>query len=180
MKIYTKTGDKGTTSLVGGKRVLKSHPRVETYGTVDELISYIGVVRSYDINPHYKDILYNVQDRLMVCAALLASDTTNNNLPIITNNDIATLEGEIDAIDTKLPQLEHFILPGGNPATAFCHVARSVCRRAERCVINLSDEFDVPEIIISYLNRLSDYLFMLARKLANDFNVEEVYWIPKK
>ena len=180
MKVYTKTGDKGTTSLVGGKRVPKNHPRVEAYGTVDELISYIGVIRTYEIDSYYKDILYKVQDRLMVCAALLASDGSSKTLPEIKDEDITLLEREIDNMETALPQLQYFILPGGNQATSFCHVARSVCRRAERSSIGLTDEFEIPENIIRYLNRLSDYLFVLSRKLSKDMNVEEVYWIPEK
>lgn len=180
MKIYTKTGDKGTTALVGGKRVAKNHPRVDAYGTVDELISYIGVIRSYDIAPHYMDLLYTIQDRLMVAAAILATDGYVEKVPEIKDEDITLLENEIDEMDKALPPLQNFILPGGNQATSFCHVARSVCRRAERCAIGLSDEFDVPENVIRYLNRLSDYLFALARKLALDFKVDEIYWIPKK
>ena len=181
MKVYTKTGDKGTTSLVGGKRVSKAHPRVDAYGTVDELISYIGVIRSYDVDPHYKDVLYKIQDRLMVCAALLASDgESTKTLPHISAEDITLLENEIDMMDSVLPPLNHFVLPGGCLPNAFCNVARSVCRRAERGVIGLTDEFDIDENIPQYLNRLSDYLFVLSRKLAKDFNADEVYWIPEK
>ncbi|MDR1056628.1 MAG: cob(I)yrinic acid a,c-diamide adenosyltransferase [Prevotellaceae bacterium] len=180
MKIYTKTGDKGTTSLVSGKRVSKAHPRVEAYGTVDELISYIGVVRSSEIDPQYKDILHKVQNRLMICAALLANDGMNDKLPVINEKDITLLEHEIDTMESLLPQLEYFILPGGNQVSSFCHVARSICRRAERCAIGLTEKFEIPEIVIQYLNRLSDYLFVLARKLAKDLNADEIYWIPEK
>ena len=179
MKVYTKTGDKGTTSLVGGSRVSKTHPRVEAYGTVDELISYIGVVRSFDIATEYKDILYKVQDRLMVCSALLASDGINKRLQTINDENITLLEKEIDNMDVILPKLQYFILPGGSQVTSFCHVARSVCRRAERLVIGLTNEFEIDENIIRYLNRLSDYLFMLARKIAHDLNASETYWISE-
>jgi len=189
MKIYTKTGDKGTTALFGGTRVPKDHIRIESYGTVDELNSYIGLIRDQDINAHYKEILIEIQDRLFTVGAILATPAEKEilkngkarlqNLGIITS-DIELLENEIDAMELELPQMTHFVLPGGHPTVSHCHIARCICRRAERLTVHLSHNEAVAEIVISYLNRLSDYLFVLARKLTLDLNAEEVKWIPRK
>nr|WP_288832649.1 cob(I)yrinic acid a,c-diamide adenosyltransferase [uncultured Flavobacterium sp.] len=189
MKIYTKTGDKGTTSLFGGTRVPKDDIRIESYGTVDELNSYIGLIRDQDINSHYKEILIEIQDRLFTVGAILATpaekEILKNGTPRlqklgIIEADIELLEKEIDAMEMELPQMTHFVLPGGHPTVSHCHIARCICRRAERLTVHLSHNETVPEIVISYLNRLSDYLFVLARKLTLDLNAEEVKWIPRK
>jgi cob(I)alamin adenosyltransferase len=189
MKIYTKTGDKGTTALFGGTRVPKDHIRIESYGTVDELNSYIGLIRDQEINTHYKEILIEIQDRLFTVGAILATPAEKEilkngkarlqNLGIIAS-DIELLENEIDAMELELPQMTHFVLPGGHPTVSHCHIARCICRRAERLTVHLSHNEAVAEIVISYLNRLSDYLFVLARKLTLDLNAEEVKWIPRK
>jgi len=189
MKIYTKTGDKGTTALFGGTRVPKDHIRIESYGTVDELNSYIGLIHDQDINTHYKEILIEIQDRLFTVGAILATPAEKEilkngkarlqNLGIIAS-DIELLENEIDAMELELPQMTHFVLPGGHPTVSHCHIARCICRRAERLTVHLSHNEAVAEIVISYLNRLSDYLFVLARKLTLDLNAEEVKWIPRK
>ena len=189
MKVYTKTGDNGTTALFGGNRVPKDHARIESYGTVDELNSYIGLIRDQEINPHYKSILIEVQDRLFTVGAILATPPEKEimkngekrlkNLGII-ESDIEFLENEIDTMEEALPQMTHFVLPGGHTTVSYCHLARCVCRRAERLAVHLSHNEPVADIAIKYLNRLSDYLFVLARKLSFDLNVDEVKWIPRK
>jgi len=181
MKIYTKTGDKGLTSLIGGTRVPKHHLRIESYGTVDELNSYIGLIRDQDIAVHHKDVLKHIQDRLFTIGATLAADPERSKMiiPDIHLEDIELLEKEMDAMDEQLPPLKHFILPGGNNAISFCHIARCVCRRAERIVVHLAEESTVDEKVNIYLNRLSDYLFTLARKIGSDHNVPENKWIPR-
>jgi cob(I)alamin adenosyltransferase len=189
MKIYTKTGDNGTTALFGGTRVPKDHARIESYGTVDELNSYIGLIRDQDINSHYQDILIEIQDRLFTVGAILATPPEKEvkkngekrlkNLGII-DSDIELLENEIDIMEELLPPMTHFVLPGGHSTVSYCHIARCVCRRAERLAVHLSHNEPVSESAIKYLNRLSDYLFMLARKLTFDLKVEEVKWIPRK
>ncbi len=189
MKVYTKTGDKGTTALFGGTRVPKHHIRIESYGTVDELNSYIGLIRDQDINPLYKKTLIEIQDRLFTIGAILATDPEKAilkngkerlNIPKISESDIEFLENEIDTMESKLPPMTHFVLPGGHTTVSFCHVARCVCRRAERLSVQLNETEPVNEGALKYLNRLSDYLFVLARKLTFDLNAEEVKWIPKK
>ncbi|WP_133713179.1 cob(I)yrinic acid a,c-diamide adenosyltransferase [Myroides indicus] len=189
MKVYTKTGDKGTTALFGGTRVPKHHIRIESYGTVDELNSYIGLIRDQDINPLYKKTLIEIQDRLFTVGAILATDPEKAilkngkerlNIPKISESDIEFLENEIDTMESKLPPMTHFVLPGGHTTVSFCHVARCVCRRAERLSVQLNETEPVNEGVLKYLNRLSDYLFVLARKLTFDLNAEEVKWIPKK
>jgi len=181
MKIYTKTGDKGYTSLIGGTRVPKHHLRIESYGTVDELNSYIGLIRDQDIATHDKQILKEIQDRLFTIGSSLASDPERSKMiiPDLHQADIELLEKEMDAMNEKLPELRHFILPGGNNAISFCHIARCVCRRAERLAVNLSVESTVEEKVNIYLNRLSDYLFVLARKIGNEQNIPENHWIPR-
>jgi cob(I)alamin adenosyltransferase len=181
MKIYTKTGDKGTTSLIGGKRVPKNNPRIEAYGTVDELIAYIGLIRDQDVSPQIKANLLIIQDKLMVAASILATDCENCELklPELKEKDITFLEKEIDAMDQELPPLRSFIYNGGHTAVSFCHVARTICRRAERVTIELSEKFHVPENVLKYINRLSDYLFILARKIGKDLNIDEIPWQPQ-
>jgi cob(I)alamin adenosyltransferase len=181
-KIYTKGGDKGETSLLGGTRVPKYHERIEAYGTVDELVSYLGLIRDQDIAVQYKHLVINIQQVLFTAEAHLASDSEKNtaNLPQFTEKEIELLESEIDTMNEVLPELRSFILPGGHQVVSHCHIARTICRRAERLVIKLSQNHAVNILIIKYLNRLSDYLFVLARKLAHDLRVEETPWIPNK
>ena len=175
-KIYTKTGDKGETSLIGGTRVPKYHDRIEAYGTVDELNSYIGLIRDQLVNNHYKEVLLEIQDRLFTAESLLAADKEIKTLPQLNEGDLLLLEKEIDEMNTQLPELHSFILPGGDVIVSHCHIARCICRRAERIIIRLATNYHVEEIIIKYINRLSDYLFVLARKLGNDLNVTESLW----
>ncbi|MFH2094902.1 MAG: cob(I)yrinic acid a,c-diamide adenosyltransferase [Bacteroidota bacterium] len=179
-KIYTRQGDKGQTSLIGGKRVPKYHDRIEAYGTVDELIAYVGLIRDHGIDKADKDFLLMVQDRLMVCASELAADCDDCKIkiPEIESGDIAALEDRIDKMEKGLPPLTSFILPGGLPVSSLCHIARNVCRRAERRTIFLAEKEKINEYVLKYLNRLSDYFFVLARKLTKDFNVEEIPWKP--
>lgn len=189
MKVYTKTGDKGTTALFGGTRVPKHHIRIESYGTVDELNSHIGLIRDQDINPNYKKILERVQDRLFTLGAILATDPEKAvlkngkdrlNIPKISEADIELLENEIDSMETELPPMTHFVLPGGHTTVSYCHIARCVCRRAERLSVHLNEIEPTDMMVLTYLNRLSDYLFVLARKLSQDLKADEVKWIPRK
>ncbi len=177
-KIYTRKGDKGETSLIGGTRVPKNHIRIEAYGTVDELNSYIGLIRDFEISRQYKMVLLEIQDRLFTVESLLASDKNhkNNTLPLLEDKDILFLEDEIDQMNEELPTLNSFILPGGHPVVSHCHIARCICRRAERITIELSDNHYVDMLAVKYLNRLSDYLFVLARKFARDLNAPETIW----
>ncbi len=181
MKIYTKTGDKGETSLIGGTRVPKYHDRIEAYGTIDELISYIGLIRDQKIDDHAISKLIEIQDRLMTCASILATDCDNCNvkIPEIYDRDIEALEKEIDKMENDLPPLRSFILPGGHPIVSYCHIARNICRRAERISIKVQDQFKYSEKVIQYLNRLSDYLFVLSRKLSIDLYAKETPWKPR-
>lgn len=182
MKIYTKTGDKGLTSLIGGTRVAKHHIRIESYGTVDELNSYIGLVACQDIDTHHQIILKEIQDRLFTIGASLAADPEKSKMkiPDLLESDITLLETEIDKMNDALPVLTHFILPGGNTVVSYCHIARCVCRRAERLSVALAEDSFVDNKVTVYLNRLSDYLFILGRKLGQDANAEEHIWIPRK
>jgi len=181
MKIYTKTGDQGYTSLIGGTRVPKHHLRIESYGTVDELNSHIGLIRDQPIAEHHRDVLKQIQDRLFTIGASLAADPEKSRMviPDLHLEDIELLEKEMDAMNEQLPDLKHFILPGGNTIISYCHLARCVCRRAERITVHLAQESTVDEKVNIYLNRLSDYLFTLARKLANEQNITENQWIPR-
>jgi cob(I)alamin adenosyltransferase len=181
MKIYTKTGDKGLTSLIGGTRVPKYHLRIESYGTVDELNSYIGLIRDQDIAVHDKDILKQIQDRLFTIGSSLAADPEKSKmiLPDLQMTDVELLEQEMDSMNEQLPELRHFILPGGSNAISFCHIARCICRRAERITVQLASESAVDEKVNIYLNRLSDYLFTLGRKIGNETNVPENQWVPR-
>lgn len=182
MKIYTKTGDKGLTSLIGGTRVPKHHLRIECYGTVDELNSYIGMIRDQEgISDLQKNVLKEIQDRLFTVGSSLASDPLKSKMkiPDLYEQDIEFLEREIDNMNEELPELRHFVLPGGNVAVSFCHIARCVCRRAERLTVHLAEQSEVDEKITIYLNRLSDYLFVLGRKICHDLDIPENQWIPR-
>ncbi|WP_010253877.1 cob(I)yrinic acid a,c-diamide adenosyltransferase [Myroides injenensis] len=189
MKVYTKTGDKGTTALFGGTRVPKHHIRIDSYGTIDELNSYIGLIRDQEINEQYKTVLIEIQDRLFTVGAILATDPEKMilkngkerlNIPKISEMDILYLEKQIDLMEEKLPPMTHFVLPGGHQTVSFCHIARCICRRAERLSVALNELEPVNEQVLMYLNRLSDYLFVLARKLTFDLGASEVKWIPRK
>jgi cob(I)alamin adenosyltransferase len=181
-KIYTKTGDKGMTSLLGGTRVKKYHEQVEAYGTVDELNSFIGLIKDQEIATHYKDILSEIQDRLFTIESILASENKEitKKLPCLKQSDISLLENEIDKLNESLPELTAFILPGGHQIVSFCHIARCVCRRTERLVILLAEKIEIDEQIIQYFNRLSDYLFVLARKITLDLGLKENLWKARK
>jgi len=178
MKIYTKTGDKGLTSLIGGTRVLKSSLRIECYGTVDELNSHIGLVRDQDVNAGRRPLLKEIQDRLFTIGSALAADPekAKMKLPDLLAIDVTLLEDEMDRLNLDLPELRAFILPGGHPAVSQTHVARCVCRRAERLAIHLGEESFVADLVVVYLNRLSDFLFVLSRAMAHELGVEEVTW----
>ena len=178
MKIYTLTGDDGTTSLSGGRRVPKHSLRVEAYGSVDELIAWLGLLRSYEQNHTRNGILMYIQDQLMRCAAALSSDNTNEKSRKILPEADCTLviEKEIDKMEEFLPQLKNFILPGGSVLVSYCHIARCVCRRAERAVLRLKEAEESPEIVIRFLNRLSDFLFVLSRYVSLEHDNEEVIW----
>ena len=178
-KIYTKTGDKGQTSLLGGTRVSKGHERVEAYGTLDELNSFIGLIRDHITGEKYKAILKTIQEKVFTAESWIASDPyiKTKKLPVILEKDIKVLENEIDEMNKSLPELRHFILPGGTPVVSYCHVARTVCRRAERIVIRLKEKNKEDVIIMKYLNRLSDYFFVLARKAGQDTGAEEIQWV---
>ncbi len=181
MKIYTKTGDAGTTSLIGGKRVPKYNERIEAYGTVDELISYFGLIRDIISDNALKENLLFIQDRLMTCAAIIATDCDGCNikLPVLNESDVEFLEKEIDKMENQLEPLKSFILPGGNSISSYVHIARTVCRRAERNTIHLSQNFKVNIMVIQFLNRLSDYLFVLARYIIKINGGTETNWNPK-
>ena len=189
MKIYTKTGDKGTTALFGGKRVSKNHLRIESYGTVDELNSYIGLIKDQEIDHQTKNILVKIQNDLFTLGSMLATPLENEilkngkerlNIPKINTKSVTYLENTIDEINSKLPQMTHFILPGGHPIVSHCHVARCICRRSERLTTLLNEQEPINSLVLKYLNRLSDFLFVLARKLSFDMDVDELKWVPKK
>jgi len=181
MKIYTKTGDQGLTSLIGGTRVKKSDLRIEAYGTVDELNAYVGLVADQPVNTNRRAILKEIQDRLFTIGSALASDPDKSKMkiPDLHEADITLLEKEMDAMHEILPPLRAFILPGGHQSVSFCHVARCVCRRTERLVIALAEESFVADLVIKYLNRLSDYLFVLGRMMAHDLQAVEIPWQPR-
>lgn len=181
MKIYTKSGDSGTTSLIGGKRVPKSDIRIEAYGTVDELIAFTGLLRDVCNNPTVKEELLHVQDRLMVCASILAADCENCELklPKMKEQDIRYIELSIDKMEESLNPLQSFILPGGNIQASYSHVARTVCRRAERVALRLNETSRVDVLVLKYLNRLADYFFVLSRFLVKETNSDEITWLPK-
>lgn len=181
MKIYTKTGDQGITSLLGGIRVPKSDLRIDAYGTIDELNSYMGLLRDQEVNKKREALLKSIQDRLFTIGADLATVPGKASVkkPDLFPEDVVVLENEMDAMDVELPPLSAFILPGGHTAVSFCHLARTVCRRSERIVVELASEEQVSDLIIQYLNRLSDFLFVLSRKMAQELDVEEINWKPR-
>jgi cob(I)alamin adenosyltransferase len=182
-KIYTKTGDAGKTSLIGGTKVSKNNIRIETYGTIDELNSYIGLVSDHCYDDHSKNILKEIQDRLFTIGSSLACDPDKEQklkIPDLKETDVALLEKEIDAMNEKLPGMKHFILPGGHIAVSTIHIARCVCRRAERRCVNMQEQnLFVEPLVIKYLNRLSDYLFVLARYIGHLLQVTEIAWKPR-
>ena len=189
MKIYTKTGDAGETSLFGGKRVKKYDLRIESYGTIDELNSHIGLIRDQKIDEITFTALIKIQKELFSIGAILATPPGKEKLksgkrrlqsPIITKDEITFLEFEIDKMESTLEPMTNFILPGGHPSVSICHIARSVCRRAERIMVQLNEKEGVDADIISYINRLSDYLFVLARKLSMVNGAQEIPWVHKK
>ena len=189
MKIYTKTGDDGTTGLFGGTRVSKHHIRLDSYGTIDELNSWLGLIRDQKIDELTKNTLVKVQDKLFTVGAIMATDPEKAvlksgkerlNIPKITPFDIELLEKEMDLMNESLPPMTHFILPGGHTTVSYCHIARTVCRRAERLASRLYENEPFDKNVLSYINRLSDYLFVLARKLSYDLKAKEIKWIPKK
>lgn len=180
-KIYTKTGDKGQTSLIGGTRLPKHHIRIEAYGTVDELNSHIGLLRDVITHPESVQLLLHVQDRLFTLGSHLAADPIKNKmaLPPLFEEDVVALEKAIDQISAVVPEMKSFVLPGGHVHVSYCHIARCVCRRAERAVLRLAENETVDELHSKYLNRLSDYLFMLSRFLVKELNATEMPWVPK-
>ncbi|MCK5816236.1 MAG: cob(I)yrinic acid a,c-diamide adenosyltransferase [Flavobacteriaceae bacterium] len=189
MKIYTKTGDDGSTGLYGGTRVQKFDLRIEAYGTTDELNSYVGLIRDQEINTDFKNDLAKIQNELFTLGAMLATPQEKETLksgkerlkiPKIDKNSIVFLEKTIDSMGVDLPPMTHFVLPGGHTTVSYCHIARCVCRRAERLCVRLSQESTINPNILMYLNRLSDYLFVLARKLTYALKAEEIQWIPSK
>lgn len=189
MKVYTKTGDKGSTGLFGGTRVPKHHMRIDSYGNIDELNSWLGLIRDQQIDKRSQEALVLIQNKLFTVGAILATDPGKAqlkngkerlNIPKIVATDLTFLENEIDAMEESLPQMTHFILPGGHTTVSYCHIARTICRRAERAISLLHTEETVPETVLSYVNRLSDYLFVLARALSQQLEAYEVKWIPEK
>ncbi len=181
MKIYTKTGDKGQTSLISGERVAKFDDRIEAYGTVDELNSFVGLLSSTNLKKSDTLFLVIIQNKLFNIGSQLAmgKKKVSFKLPELKEEDIILLEKEMDKIDVQLPKLTNFVLPGGNQAVAYSHVCRSICRRTERLIVKLANETDIDDNIIKFINRLSDYFFLLSRKIAFDFKVNEVVWNPE-
>lgn len=181
MKVYTKKGDSGTTQLIGGTRVPKSSLRLESYGTIDELNSFIGLIRDQDINEKYKLQLIEIQDRLFTIGSSLASDPLKSKMkiPDLLESDVQFLEDSMDEMDKELPEMKFFVLPGGHQTVSYCHIARCVCRRAERIIVALKEQDFVSEIVFKYVNRLSDYLFIISRKLSKDLNAIEQPWKPR-
>jgi cob(I)alamin adenosyltransferase len=181
MKIYTKTGDQGTTALFGGKRVSKADLRIDTYGTIDELNSWIGVLRDQEVNQKRQEVFVAIQDRLFTIGSILATEPGNLKvkIPTLSAHDVTYLETEIDSMDAVLPPMRFFVLPGGHTSVSFGHVARTVCRRAERLVIALDNNEKTDPLVIVYLNRLSDFLFVLCRQMTQDLNAPETPWQAK-
>ena len=182
MKIYTKTGDQGKTSLFSGSRLSKGHLRIHAYGTVDELNSHIGLLRDLSNDDAINLELIHVQDRLFTLGSYLASETEDakSRLPSMTITDVEVLESAIDLMEQELDPIQSFVLPGGHATVSYCHIARCVCRRAERLVVELAENFTVDDVFIQYLNRLSDYLFVLSRILTKNLKGKETPWKPKK
>jgi cob(I)alamin adenosyltransferase len=179
MKIYSRTGDDGTTALIGGNRVMKDDERIEAYGTVDELNSWIGLLRDQTIDERSIRVLIEIQDRLFTIESLLAKGSGEFKLPKISEDDVVLLENEIDAMNEHLPPLTRFILPGGHTTVSYCHLARTVCRRAERIMIKVNRKYPIDPLTIKYVNRLSDYLFVLSRKISRDCGAVETPWIAR-
>jgi len=182
MKVYTKTGDKGKTGLIGGTRVAKNDVRLEAYGTVDELNSYVGLLRAFISEEGIKDTIVDIQNQLFKIGSYLAVDTSVSEIRSefkLEEVRIELLEKEMDKLESSLPPLTGFVLPGGHEATGICHVARTVCRRAERRVIDIREMYEVDDWIVRYLNRLSDFLFVLSRHLSNYYGVDEIQWDSK-
>ena len=181
MKIYTKTGDRGTTSLFGGQRVSKADLRIDTYGTVDELNSYLGLLRDQSVNQNRADVLIEIQDRLFTIGSMLATEPGNTKvkIPVLSDADVSFLEKKIDEMEAHLEPMKSFVLPGGHESVSFGHIARTVCRRAERLTIALHQAEPVDPLIIRYLNRLSDYLFVLCRLMTKELKVNETPWKPR-
>ena len=182
LKIYTKVGDKGTTSLIGGTKVLKSDLRIEAYGTIDELNSYLGLCNDLLMNDHSKKVLKEIQDRLFTIGSSLACDPEKEpkmKIPDLKEEDVSLLEKEIDKMNEGLPVMKNFILPGGHVTVSHIHIARCICRRAERCCVRLNEQAKEDVLILKYLNRLSDYLFVLARYASHLLNAEEIVWKPR-
>jgi cob(I)alamin adenosyltransferase len=181
MKIYTKKGDKGMTGLIGGSRVSKASLRIECYGTVDELNSWVGVIRDGKLINIHLEQLTEIQDRLFTIGSSLACDDENSGMkiPDLLTEDVEKLEEWMDEMDAQLQPMRSFILPGGDQTSSFCHVARCVCRRAERICVDLTSTEFVAELVLIYLNRLSDYLFVLSRKIASDNGVIDHPWTPR-
>jgi len=185
MKIYTKTGDKGKTSLFSGNRVAKHHLRIESYGTVDELNSYIGLIKDYCPVGEDISLLNHIQDRLFTIGSILATEPSEKNkerfkLPKIKESDIEGLEKSMDEMNEQLPEMTHFLLPGGHPVVSYCHVGRTICRRAERRITALNEEQTVDEKVLKYINRLSDFLFVLSRYWGKKVEAKEVKWFSEK
>ena len=181
MKIYTKTGDGGTTALFGGKRLSKSDLRIDSYGNVDELNAHMGLLRDLASTDERKKLLIRIQDSLFVMGSMLAAEPGNDKIqvPQLRDEDVEMLEEAIDSLDAELPPMRNFVLPGGHPNVSHCHIARTVCRRAERTVVALFEMEQGDELIIKYLNRLSDFLFVLSRKMAQELRAEEIPWISR-
>lgn len=181
MKVYTKKGDSGTTQLIGGTRVPKSSLRIEAYGTIDELNSHIGLIRDQNIDKKYVDQLLEIQDRLFTLGSLLAADpeASKMKLPEVSETDVTFLETAIDEMEESLEPMRNFVLPGGHSTVSYTHIARCVCRRAERIITDLNHNSPVDPIILAYMNRLSDYLFVLSRKLTKDLDATEQPWKPR-
>ena len=178
MKVYTKKGDKGKTQLLGGSIVDKDHVKLECYGTIDELNSFIGNIYDQDLKEFHKEILLNIQNQLFNLGSVISFDGKKDKikLPNITAKNIEMLEKAIDKMEESLPMLKNFILPSGHPTTSKCHIARTVCRRAERNLVTLSKTSEIDNLHLQYLNRLSDYLFVLSRAVLKENNAEEIEW----
>ncbi|MDA3904585.1 MAG: cob(I)yrinic acid a,c-diamide adenosyltransferase [Bacteroidales bacterium] len=181
-KIYTKSGDKGQTALIGGSRVPKYHQRIEAYGTIDELKSYIGLIRDISEDEDVRTLLFEIQDRLFTAESLIAADSLEavKGLPKLFETDVEILEKSIDNMNESLPELSSFIMPGGHPLASHTHIARTICRRAERITIKTAEEFAIDPLCVKYLNRLSDFLFVLARKFAFELGGNEIKWKPRR
>ena len=185
-KLYTKTGDDGNTCLLSGKRVSKHHVRIKAYGTVDELNVWVGMIRNFKIDENSENTLIKIQNELMMMSSQLADDNVSKASKLVHTfqsiglENVEYLEGQIDLINSELPELKNFIIPGGHVIISYTHLARCTCRRAERLITELKQIERVPEIIIAYINRLSDFLFILARKLSKDYDVREIIWSSQK